>query len=312
MDLLDVLGGVRSGSRGMSTLKMALIGVLAYRALKGHGCLADALGVGLPSGSGFQGILSGATGRSILATGLRDLLDRFRDHGQGDRVQSWVSIGPNKPIAPHELALTLGEEQVAWLVHETALPRDELMAGLGGTLPELVDQLTPDGRLPTEGISGMRDDRNVDAVCVGSENGRQLATPSVLIVEDEIVLRMATADEFREGGFFVNEAANGDEAVAMLRSYSNIDAVFSDVRMPGALDGIGLAEWVRKRYPNIRMFLTSGALEAFPTNQTIADGYFSKPYVTAEVERAIKQVCKKTVPYAELAHMGSGLTTAQW
>jgi CheY-like chemotaxis protein len=122
------------------------------------------------------------------------------------------------------------------------------------------------------------------------ERGRT-ATTSLLIVEDEIILRMATADEFREAGFFVNEASNGDQAVAMLQSFSNIDAVFSDVRMPGTLDGIGLAEWVKLHYPNIRMFLTSGTLEAFPTNQTVADGYFPKPYVTAEVERAIKQVC---------------------
>ncbi len=130
------------------------------------------------------------------------------------------------------------------------------------------------------------------------ERGRT-ATTSLLIVEDEIILRMATADEFREAGFFVNEASNGDQAVAMLQSFSNIDAVFSDVRMPGTLDGIGLAEWVKLHYPNIRMFLTSGTLEAFPTNQTVADGYFPKPYVTAEVERAIKQVCEKN----ELAHM---------
>ena len=122
------------------------------------------------------------------------------------------------------------------------------------------------------------------------ESGRP-ATTSLLIVEDEIILRMATADEFREAGFFVNEASNGDEAVAMLQSFSNIDAVFSDVRMPGTLDGVGLAEWVKLHYPNIRMFLTSGTLEAFPTNQTVADGYFPKPYVTTEVERAIKQVC---------------------
>lgn len=301
MDLLDVLGGARAGSRGTSPLIMALIGVLTYHALKGRGRLADTLGVGLPSGSGFRGILSGATGPTVLATGLRDLLDRFRANGQGDRAQSWVSIGPNKPIAPHELALALGEEQVAWLVQETALPRDELIAGLGSALPELVDQLTPGGRVPTEGEAGGIGVRGVDATRASSESGRKLgpATPSVLIVEDEIILRMATADEFREGGFFVNEAANGDEALAMLRSYSNVDAVFSDVRMPGTLDGIGLAELVRLHYPNIRMFLTSGTLEAFPTNQTLADGYFPKPYVAAEVERAIKQVCEKTVPHAE-------------
>jgi CheY-like chemotaxis protein len=161
---------------------------------------------------------------------------------------------------------------------------------------DLLDGLGRARRVPTEGEVGAIGVRDVDAMCVISERQPGSATPSLLIVEDEIILRMATADEFREGGFFVNEAANGDEAVAMLRSYSNIDAVFSDVRMPGTLDGIGLAEWVRRHYPKIRMFLTSGTLEAFPTNQTVADGYFPKPYVTAEVERAIKQVCEKDYP----------------
>ena len=145
-------------------------------------------------------------------------------------------------------------------------------------------------RIPTEREMDAIAVSDADAMCVNSQLGS--ATRSVLIVEDELILRMATAESFREGGFFVNEAANGDEAVAMLRNYSNIDAVFSDVRMPGTLDGIELAEWVKLNYPNIRMFLTSGGLEAFPTNQTVADGYFPKPYVTADVERAIKQVCE--------------------
>jgi CheY-like chemotaxis protein len=114
---------------------------------------------------------------------------------------------------------------------------------------------------------------------------------TILIVEDEILLRMATADELREAGFFVIEAANGDDALAVLRDFPNIDAVFSDVRMPGTVDGIRLAELVKLHYPNLRVFLTSGTLEAFPTNRALADGYFSKPYVSAEVERAIRQSC---------------------
>lgn len=136
MDLFDFLGGARAGNRGMSPLEMAVIGVLSYDALKARGQLAD---------------MFGTRGRSVLATGLRQLLDRCRKNGQEHRVQSWVSIGPNKPIAPHELALALGEKQIAWLVQESAIPRDELMAGLCAALPELVDQLTPDGREPTEG-----------------------------------------------------------------------------------------------------------------------------------------------------------------
>jgi uncharacterized protein YidB (DUF937 family) len=151
MDLFDALGGGRSDNGGMSPIEMALLGALAYDALKTRGRLADSLGVGLPSGSALCGIFSSTPGRSVLATGLRELLDRCRKNGQGDRVQTWVSIGPNKPIAPHELALALGEEQMAWLVQESAMPRDELMAGLCAALPELVDHLTPDGREPVEG-----------------------------------------------------------------------------------------------------------------------------------------------------------------
>jgi two-component system, response regulator PdtaR len=120
---------------------------------------------------------------------------------------------------------------------------------------------------------------------------RSASPLTVLIVEDEILLRMAIADELREAGLFVIEAANGDDALALLRNFSNIDAVFSDVRMPGTVDGIRLAELVKLHYPNIGVFLTSGTLDAFPTNRALADGYFSKPYVSAEVELAIRQCC---------------------
>ena len=125
---------------------------------------------------------------------------------------------------------------------------------------------------------------------------RSASSLSVIIVEDEILLRMATASEFREGGHFVIEAATGDEALALLRRHANVDAVFSDVRMPGTIDGIGLAELVKLHYPNTRIFLTSGTLEAFPTNRTLAYGYFSKPYVASEVERVIRQACDNNGP----------------
>ena len=122
MDLLDVLGVARSPGCVISPFVMALIGALAYDALKGQGRLADTLGVELPSGGGFRELLSGETGRNVLTTGLRDLLDRFRRNGQWDRAQSWIAIGPNRPIAPHELAQALGEDCVRWLIQETKKP----------------------------------------------------------------------------------------------------------------------------------------------------------------------------------------------
>jgi uncharacterized protein YidB (DUF937 family) len=144
MGLFDILGGSRRSS-GMSPLTMALLGVLAYRTMKGKGRLADMLGAGKSTGGGLGGFGGGA-----LSGGLQDLLDRFRQSGQGDKAQSWVSAGANKQIAPHELEEALGEERIQWLMQETGMSREELVAGLSRELPDAVDRLTPDGRVPDD------------------------------------------------------------------------------------------------------------------------------------------------------------------
>jgi uncharacterized protein YidB (DUF937 family) len=144
MGLFNSLGGGRRGG-GMSPVMMGVMGLLAYRALKGKGGLAGMLGTGQsPDSSG--GPLSGGA----LGGGLKDLLDRFRQSGQEDKAQSWVSTGPNKPIAPQELEQTLGEERIQWLMEQTGLPRDQLLSGLSNELPDAIDKLTPDGRVPTD------------------------------------------------------------------------------------------------------------------------------------------------------------------
>jgi uncharacterized protein YidB (DUF937 family) len=142
MGLLDGLGGPIRRGGGMSPITMGLIGLLAYRTLKGKGRLADMLGTGPGA--------SGAIGAGTLGKGLQDLLGRFREAGQGEKAQSWVSRGPNQTIAADELEDALGEERVQWLMEQTGLPKDQLLAGLSSHLPDAVDKLTPDGRLPTE------------------------------------------------------------------------------------------------------------------------------------------------------------------
>ena len=162
-----------SGSRqgGMSTINMALLGVLAYRTLKGKGRLADMLGQQAPAGQtpqstnaglggllgglgglggmgGLASIFGGAGAGNAISDGLRHLMDRFQQNGQGNKVQSWVSSGANEPIAPHELEQGLGEERIQWLTQQTGMSRDELLAGLSQRLPEAVNQLTPEGRVP--------------------------------------------------------------------------------------------------------------------------------------------------------------------
>jgi uncharacterized protein YidB (DUF937 family) len=133
----------------MSPLTMALLGVLAYRTIKGKGRLADMLGTSNGgSGAGLGGL--GGLGGGALSGGLKDLVDCFRQNGQGDKVQSWVSTGANNEIAPQELEQALGEDRIQWLMQETGMSRGELMAGLSRELPDAVDKLTPDGHVPSE------------------------------------------------------------------------------------------------------------------------------------------------------------------
>jgi uncharacterized protein YidB (DUF937 family) len=144
MGLLSSLGGERRGGR-VSPIMMGLMGLLAYRTLKGKGRLADMLGTSESPGRA-DSPLSGGT----LGGGLKELLDHFRQSGHEDKAQSWVSTGPNQPIAPQELEQALGEERIQWLVEQTGMPREQLLNGLSGELPNAIDKLTPRGRLPTD------------------------------------------------------------------------------------------------------------------------------------------------------------------
>jgi uncharacterized protein YidB (DUF937 family) len=146
MGLLDGLRGPTRRGGGMSPITMAMLGLLAYRTMKGKGRLADMLGTGAGAGTGTAGGLGGGT----LGKGLQDLLGRFRQAGQEEKAQSWVEKGPNQPIQVDEVEKVLGEERIQWLMEQTGLPRDQLLAGLSKELPDAVDELTPEGRVPTD------------------------------------------------------------------------------------------------------------------------------------------------------------------
>jgi uncharacterized protein YidB (DUF937 family) len=141
LNFLNMLGGSRLGRGRVSPALLAVLGVLAYRSLKGKGRLADLVG---PSAAG------GLTGGALVG-GLNDLLRTFRRNGPSSSVaDSWVSSGPNKPVSPEELERTLGAERIQWLMAQTGMSKDDLLAGLASSLPEAIDKLTPDGRIPTE------------------------------------------------------------------------------------------------------------------------------------------------------------------
>jgi uncharacterized protein YidB (DUF937 family) len=178
MGLLDVLNGMQQGPRGpsnpdaqsgggMSPMTMAILGLLAWKAVKHlSGNQANATPAPAPSGntagsgtggglggalsSGLGGLLAGGAAGSVLSGGLGDLLKQFQQSGHGETANSWVGTGPNKQIAPGDLANALGADQLNALSQQTGMSRDELLAGLSRHLPDAINHITPDGRVPTE------------------------------------------------------------------------------------------------------------------------------------------------------------------
>lgn len=189
MGLLDVINGMQNGPRGasqpstssgggMSPITMALMGLLAYKAMKSFGGSSAAAPQSqptMPSGGGLGGMLGGGGGGSLgdvlagglgglfgggssvgggLSKGLGSLISDLQNSGQGHVAQSWVGNGANQPISPSNLESALGSDAIDALTKQTGMDRNELLSGMSQHLPELVDHLTPNGRLPTEDEAG--------------------------------------------------------------------------------------------------------------------------------------------------------------
>jgi CheY-like chemotaxis protein len=118
-------------------------------------------------------------------------------------------------------------------------------------------------------------------------NGAQRVA-TILVVEDDILTRMAAADYLRDSGYRILEAGTGDEARTLLRANEPIEVVFSDVNMPG-LDGLSLALWIDREFPDVKVVLTSGD----PVNAAAARAvaiFLAKPYNFAELSRIMKEL----------------------
>jgi CheY-like chemotaxis protein len=109
---------------------------------------------------------------------------------------------------------------------------------------------------------------------------------TILVVEDEVLMRMMIADELRNVGYTVLEASNADEALEVLRHTPKVGLVFTDFRMPGSMDGAKFAVFVRSAYPVLKIVLTSG--ESAAVDLAEHDGFFPKPYDHAEVIQHIE------------------------
>jgi two-component system, response regulator PdtaR len=113
----------------------------------------------------------------------------------------------------------------------------------------------------------------------------------VLVVEDDVLLRMIAVEVVEEAGFVAIEAGNADEAVALLESRSDISLLFTDIDMPGSMDGLKLAHAVRGRWPPIKILVVSGQVRLEPYQLPTNGRFVTKPYrVGAMVEELLSLV----------------------
>ena len=154
-------------TRGMPSM-VALLGLLAVAGYQNRDKIAEALGglkqapAGGPGGQPNQGtgqggilgnlggLLGGASAGSVLSGGLGQLIDHLKQNGHAQAADSWVSTGPNQPIAPDQLEQAIGPDVLNTLTQQTGLSQQELLSRLTRELPAAVDKFTPAGRLPTE------------------------------------------------------------------------------------------------------------------------------------------------------------------
>jgi CheY-like chemotaxis protein len=114
--------------------------------------------------------------------------------------------------------------------------------------------------------------------------------PVVLIVEDDFLLRMDAADMIKAAGFEVIEAGNADQAIEVLEARPDITVVFTDIQMPGSMDGLKLARAVRGRWPPIKIIATSGRLHVDEVDLPEGGRFLPKPYSHAQVTRVLREL----------------------
>jgi CheY-like chemotaxis protein len=116
--------------------------------------------------------------------------------------------------------------------------------------------------------------------------------PTVLVVEDELLMRMNAVTLVEEAGFAALEATNADEAITILEARKDIRIVFTDINMPGSMDGLKLAHAIRRRWPPIELILTSGDLQIEEEKLPSRGRFLSKPYHPTELRSALSDLAR--------------------
>jgi DNA-binding NtrC family response regulator len=113
---------------------------------------------------------------------------------------------------------------------------------------------------------------------------------TVIVVEDDVLVRLTTANLLRKGGFNVLEAYNAEEAVALLQSRVPVRLLFTDVQLPGSMDGIALAAVVAKTHPGLKIIITSGNGDLAMRAAEVADAFLPKPYALDRLNNCIEKL----------------------
>src|SRR6202171_3415732 len=134
--------------------------------------------------------------------------------------------------------------------------------------------------------------------------GQSAALRAILVVEDEMLLRMRAVDMVEDAGFTPIEAINADDALAILESRSDIELLFTDIQMPGSMDGLKLAHAVHERWPLIKIILVSGQLTLTEADKPADSRFYGKPldvkHMIAELQDMMGKGVLKIAP-SELA-----------
>ena len=114
--------------------------------------------------------------------------------------------------------------------------------------------------------------------------------PVVLIVEDDFLIRMHAAEMIADAGFDVVEAASADEAILLLEVRLDITVVFTDIQMPGSMDGLKLAAAIRGRWPPIKIVATSGLVDVRQDDLPEGGRFLPKPYSPEQIVRTLREL----------------------
>ena len=127
--------------------------------------------------------------------------------------------------------------------------------------------------------------------------------PVVLLVEDEQLLRMDAVEMISSAGFDVVEAANADDAIEILEVRRDIDVVFTDIQMPGSMDGLKLARAVRGRWPPIKIVATSGLVDVGEKDLPEGGRFLAKPYSAERTRRCAARTDRRKARFGGCTRM---------